>query len=54
MLGITSATRVFLKTGFSDGRLGIEGLRGPVNTTAAVRLSLVSVSSTDIVYGSVT
>src|SRR5258708_40002445 len=31
MLGITSETRVFLKTGFIDGRLGIEGLRGLVS-----------------------
>jgi transposase len=35
MLGITSETRVFLKTGFIDGRLGIEGLRGLV--TNAIR-----------------
>ena len=32
MLGITSETRVFLKTGFIDGRLGIEGLRGLVTS----------------------
>ena len=32
MLGITSETRVFLKTGFIDGRLGIEGLRGLVSS----------------------
>jgi transposase len=31
MFGITSETRVFLKTGFIDGRLGIEGLRGLVS-----------------------
>jgi transposase len=33
MFGITSETRVFLKTGFIDGRLGIEGLRGLVSKT---------------------
>jgi transposase len=33
MLGITSETRVFLKTGFTDGRLGIEGL-GDLVTSA--------------------
>jgi transposase len=32
MLDITSETRVFLKTGCIDGRLGIEGLRGLVNS----------------------
>ena len=31
MFGITSETRVFLKTGLIDGRLGIEGLRGLVS-----------------------
>ena len=31
MLGITTETRVFPKTGFIDGRLGIDGLRGPVS-----------------------
>lgn len=31
MLGITTETRVFLKTGFIDPRLGIEGLRGLVS-----------------------
>jgi len=30
VLGITSETRVFLKTGVTDGRLGYEGLRGLV------------------------
>jgi transposase len=28
MFGITADTRVFLKTGITDGRLGYEGLRG--------------------------
>lgn len=28
MLGLGSNTRVFLRTGFTDGRLGYEGLRG--------------------------
>jgi transposase len=32
MLGISSEARVFLKTGFIDGRLGIEGLRGLVSS----------------------
>jgi transposase len=32
MLGITSDMRVFLKTGYIDGRLGVEGLRGLVST----------------------
>jgi hypothetical protein len=31
MLGITNETRVFLKTGMTDGRLGYEGLRGLVS-----------------------
>jgi transposase len=31
MFGITSETRVFLKTGYIDGRLGYEGLRGLVS-----------------------
>lgn len=31
MFGITSETRVYLKTGITDGRLGIEGLRGMVS-----------------------
>jgi transposase len=33
MLGLTSEMRVFLVTGFIDGRLGIEGLRGLVTNT---------------------
>jgi transposase len=32
MFGLTEQTRVFLKTGVTDGRLGIEGLRGLVST----------------------
>jgi len=32
MLGIKNETRVFLKAGFIDGRLGIEGLRGLVTS----------------------
>jgi transposase len=32
MFGITSETRVFLRTGITDGRLGVEGLRGLVST----------------------
>jgi transposase len=31
VLGITSETRVFLKIGTTDGRLGYEGLRGLVS-----------------------
>ncbi|MBV8803492.1 MAG: IS66 family insertion sequence element accessory protein TnpB [Sinobacteraceae bacterium] len=31
MLGLSEQTRVFLKTGVTDGRLGIEGLRGLVS-----------------------
>lgn len=31
MFGITSETRVFLRTGVSDGRLSYEGLRGLVS-----------------------
>lgn len=31
MFGITSETHVFLKTGYIDGRLGYEGLRGLVS-----------------------
>lgn len=31
MFGITSETRVFLRTGVTDGRLGVEGLRGLVS-----------------------
>jgi transposase len=30
MFGLNEQTRVFLKTGISDGRLGIDGLRGLV------------------------
>jgi transposase len=30
VFGLTSHTRVFLRTGFTDGRLGYEGLRGLV------------------------
>jgi hypothetical protein len=32
MFGITSETRVFLRTGVTDGRLGVEALRGLVST----------------------
>ena len=32
MIGLSEQTRVFLKTGITDGRLGIEGLRGLVST----------------------
>lgn len=31
MIGLSEQTRVFLKTGVTDGRLGIEGLRGLVS-----------------------
>jgi hypothetical protein len=31
MFGLTDQTRVFLKTGVTDGRLGIDGLRGLVS-----------------------
>jgi transposase len=31
MFGITPETRVYLKTGVTDGRLGFEGLRGLVS-----------------------
>jgi hypothetical protein len=34
VLGITSETRVFLKSGFLDGRLGIEGLGGLVTSAS--------------------
>ena len=30
MFGLSSNTRVYLRTGFTDGRLGYEGLRGLV------------------------
>jgi transposase len=30
MFGLSSQTRVYLRTGFTDGRLGYEGLRGLV------------------------
>ena len=32
MFGITNETRVFLRTGITDGRLGVEALRGLVST----------------------
>jgi transposase len=32
MIGLSEQTRVFLRTGITDGRLGIEGLRGLVNS----------------------
>jgi transposase len=32
MFGLSEQTRVFLKTGVTDGRLGIEGLRGLVSS----------------------
>ena|ERR1700754_1244890 len=32
MFGITNDTRVFLRTGVTDGRLGIEALRGVVRS----------------------
>ena len=32
MFGITPETRVFLRTGVTDGRLGVEALRGLVST----------------------
>jgi hypothetical protein len=49
MLGITSETRVFLKTGFIDGRLGIEGLRGLViSAIHALWMGHESVQTTQI------
>ena len=49
MFGLSEQTRVFLKTGVTDGRLGIDGLRGLVSNVLRqdVLAGYVSPSVTD-------